>query len=123
MPAIVGAFRIHPPRAVRRRISGCDLRIAQRGSGAETGRASYRLPRNPSLGVFPITFRYRVFINRFRHDFRSARTVLLRIAIREAAWRIALTTAALVTAPMSSVSQIWVDGNSELSTAASMAAP
>ena len=36
---------------------------------------------------------------------------------------IALTTAALVTAPMSSVSQIWVDGNSELSTAASTAAP
>jgi len=34
---------------------------------------------------------------------------------------IALTTAALVTAPMSSVNQIWVQGNSELSTAASTA--
>jgi Flp pilus assembly pilin Flp len=32
---------------------------------------------------------------------------------------IALTTAALVTAPMSSVNTIWVAGNSELSTAAS----
>jgi len=34
---------------------------------------------------------------------------------------IALTTAALVIAPMSSVNQIWEDGNSELSTAASAA--
>jgi Flp pilus assembly pilin Flp len=34
---------------------------------------------------------------------------------------IALTTAALVIAPMSSVNQIWVDGNSELNTAASAA--
>ncbi|MGC9949969.1 MAG: hypothetical protein ABSF64_26675 [Bryobacteraceae bacterium] len=34
---------------------------------------------------------------------------------------IALTTAALVTAPMSSVNEIWVQGNSELSTAASAA--
>lgn len=34
---------------------------------------------------------------------------------------IALTTAALVSAPMTSVSQIWVDGNSELSTAATTA--
>jgi Flp pilus assembly pilin Flp len=34
---------------------------------------------------------------------------------------VALTTAALVTTPMSSVSQIWVAGNSELSTAASAA--
>jgi Flp pilus assembly pilin Flp len=31
---------------------------------------------------------------------------------------VALTTAALVTGPMSSVSKIWVNGNSELSTAA-----
>lgn len=36
---------------------------------------------------------------------------------------IALTTAALVSAPMSSVSQIWVNGNTELSTAASTVAP
>jgi Flp pilus assembly pilin Flp len=34
---------------------------------------------------------------------------------------IALTTAALVVGPMSSVNQIWVDGNSELSLAASTA--
>ena len=34
---------------------------------------------------------------------------------------IALTTAALVLAPMSSVNQIWVTGNSELTTAASVA--
>ena len=32
---------------------------------------------------------------------------------------VALTTAALVTGPMTSVNQIWVQGNSELSTAAS----
>ena len=35
---------------------------------------------------------------------------------------IALTTAALVFGPMSSVSQIWVTGNSELDTAVSAAA-
>lgn len=35
---------------------------------------------------------------------------------------VALTTAALITGPMSSVSQIWVTGNSELTTAASTAA-
>ncbi|MGO4885112.1 MAG: Flp family type IVb pilin [Bryobacteraceae bacterium] len=35
---------------------------------------------------------------------------------------IALTTAGLVVAPMTSVNQIWVAGNSELSTAASTAA-
>ena len=35
---------------------------------------------------------------------------------------IALTTAALVLAPMSSVNKIWVTGNSELTTAASTAA-
>ena len=35
---------------------------------------------------------------------------------------VALTTAALVFGPMSSVSQIWVDGNSELATAVSTAA-
>ena len=34
---------------------------------------------------------------------------------------VALTTAALVTGPMSSVNQIWVSGNSELTTAASSA--
>ena len=34
---------------------------------------------------------------------------------------VALTTAALVTGPMSAVNQIWVQGNSELSTAASTA--
>ena len=34
---------------------------------------------------------------------------------------IALTTAALVTSPMSSVNKIWVAGNSELTTAASTA--
>jgi len=34
---------------------------------------------------------------------------------------IALTTAALVSAPMGSVNQIWVAGNSELSTAATTA--
>jgi Flp pilus assembly pilin Flp len=34
---------------------------------------------------------------------------------------IALTTAALVTAPMSSVNKIWVQGNSELTVAASTA--
>jgi Flp pilus assembly pilin Flp len=34
---------------------------------------------------------------------------------------IALTTAALVLAPMTSVNKIWVTGNSELSTAASTA--
>ena len=36
---------------------------------------------------------------------------------------IALTTAGLVTGPMASVSAIWIAGNSELSTAASSAAP
>jgi Flp pilus assembly pilin Flp len=36
---------------------------------------------------------------------------------------IALTTAALVTGPMTSVSQIWVQGNSELSAAASYVTP
>jgi Flp pilus assembly pilin Flp len=34
---------------------------------------------------------------------------------------VALTTAALVTGPMTSVSEIWVTGNSELSTAATTA--
>jgi Flp pilus assembly pilin Flp len=34
---------------------------------------------------------------------------------------IALTTAALVTAPMGSINQIWVTGNSDLSTAATVA--
>jgi Flp pilus assembly pilin Flp len=34
---------------------------------------------------------------------------------------IALCTAALVTGPMSSVNQIWVDGNTELNTAQSVA--
>ncbi|HTT64559.1 MAG TPA: hypothetical protein VMG35_22055 [Bryobacteraceae bacterium] len=34
---------------------------------------------------------------------------------------IALTTAALVTAPMTSINQIWVSGNSTLSGAASTA--
>jgi Flp pilus assembly pilin Flp len=34
---------------------------------------------------------------------------------------VALCTAALVTGPMASVSQIWVSGNSEMSTAASVA--
>jgi Flp pilus assembly pilin Flp len=34
---------------------------------------------------------------------------------------VALTTAALVAGPMSSVSTIWVNGNSELATAASTA--
>ncbi len=34
---------------------------------------------------------------------------------------IALTTAGLVLAPMTSVNQIWVNGNSELNTAASVA--
>ena len=34
---------------------------------------------------------------------------------------IALTTAALIVAPMGSVNQIWVAGNTELSTAASTA--
>jgi Flp pilus assembly pilin Flp len=34
---------------------------------------------------------------------------------------IALTTASLVLAPMTSVSEIWVQGNNELSTAASTA--
>jgi Flp pilus assembly pilin Flp len=36
---------------------------------------------------------------------------------------VALTTAALVVGPMSSVNQIWVAGNCELSTAASIAEP
>jgi Flp pilus assembly pilin Flp len=34
---------------------------------------------------------------------------------------IALTTAALITVPMSSVNQIWVQDNSELTTAGSVA--
>ncbi len=34
---------------------------------------------------------------------------------------VALTTAALVTGPMSSVNQIWVTGNSDLTVAASTA--
>ena len=34
---------------------------------------------------------------------------------------VALTTAALVTGPMTSVNQIWVAGNSELTTAATAA--
>ena len=34
---------------------------------------------------------------------------------------VALTTTALVVGPMSSVNQIWVQGNSELTTAASTA--
>jgi len=34
---------------------------------------------------------------------------------------VALTTAALVVGPMTSVNQIWVAGNSELGTAASIA--
>jgi Flp pilus assembly pilin Flp len=36
---------------------------------------------------------------------------------------IVLTTAAIVTAPMPAVNQIWEQGNSELSIAASTAAP
>lgn len=36
---------------------------------------------------------------------------------------VALTTAALVVGPMSAVNQIWVAGNSQLTTAASIAEP
>ncbi|HUE02994.1 MAG TPA: hypothetical protein VMR62_25725 [Bryobacteraceae bacterium] len=36
---------------------------------------------------------------------------------------VALTTAALIASPMSSVNKIWVSGNSELSMAASVAQP